>query len=117
MKTKVIFRRFTHSGDLIALFPEIPATHEPGLCASYQHIGQHGAASVNLSRISKPASIEDKDVQELVQELELIGYDLEPRQRVTFQMDQIRLQSIRDNSTKTETPSTINDENIKTREA
>jgi hypothetical protein len=46
-KTTVIFRKF-RQGDIIALFPMINADNKPGHFQSYQHIGQHGAASRDL---------------------------------------------------------------------
>lgn len=51
----VIFRKW-NNGDVIALFPEIPADISGLFCDSYEHIGQHGAAhyrSVILN--TKPA--------------------------------------------------------------
>ena len=72
MTTKVIYRKFKE-GDVIALFPELPGDTSPHTCLSYQHIGQHGAASADLSRsttLAKPA-----EYAELDQELKSIGYD------------------------------------------
>lgn len=66
----VIFRKF-NDGDIIALFPGEPATDWTD-CSSYQHIGQHGPASLDLSSITKPATAED--YAPLLAELERIGY-------------------------------------------
>lgn len=75
MKTKVIFRTFPDGG-VIALFPEVPT--DPYLhkhCLSYMNVGQHGAASVHLSRYTRPSSRDEVGL--LKGELESIGYDLE----------------------------------------
>ena len=77
---RVIFRKF-HNGDVIALFPRIPADMCREHCQSYQTIGQHGAASVDLSYCTVPAR--PADYAALVEELRSIGYHLEIRSRFT----------------------------------
>jgi len=81
MKTKVIFRRW-HCGDIIALFPRLPADEAGQHCMSYEHIGQHGAATpdtvIMLTTAAKP-----QEYQELADELERIGYKLSIQKRVT----------------------------------
>jgi hypothetical protein len=42
MKTKVIYKKL--DGDVIALFPEIPATQYSYDILSYMHVGQHAIA-------------------------------------------------------------------------
>ena len=72
--TKVIFRTFLDSGDVIALFPEEIENGE-GMCQSYMHVGQHGPAEYEgCLTISKPATV--KEFQSLQLELERLGYDL-----------------------------------------
>ncbi len=80
-KTRVVFRRFC--GEVIALFPDMD--ERPGLCMSYMHIGQHGAASRTLPRVSRPVDISEPDVAALVRELTSLGYDLQIVKRVTLQ--------------------------------
>jgi hypothetical protein len=67
----VIFRVFKDSGEVIALFPTIPAGGV--YIESYQHIGQHGPAQyheiVPITRLAKA-----KEYRELKKELEKIGY-------------------------------------------
>ena len=87
MKTKVIYRTF-HAGDVIALFPEIPADVHGHYCQSYQHIGQHGAASPDLSHCTRPSTPDE--AKELHTELERIGYSLQPVKRVTAAMHATR---------------------------
>jgi len=72
MKTKVIFRIFP-DGEVIALFPEIPADQQAGHCLSYMHTGQHGAASADLPPYTRSATPEE--CAPLLEELRTIGYD------------------------------------------
>jgi len=88
--TKVSFRRFKDTGDIIALFPEIPHDIQGNFCVSYMRVGQHSAADPCLSGVSKPASIQDEDVKALFVELTVIGYDLKPIKKVSFKMHQTR---------------------------
>jgi hypothetical protein len=71
MTTKVIFRKWPN-GNIIALFPELPGTNSPFTCLSYEHYGQHGAASTDLPNtvLAKP-----REYEELRRELVSIGYD------------------------------------------
>jgi len=78
MKTKVIFRKFKN-GEIIALFPELKEGR--GLILSYMHIGQHGGASPEIVRDTKPATREQ--FAPLYNELTAIGYRLEVRKRMT----------------------------------
>lgn len=83
-KTVVIFRKFHKKEDrdgdnIIAMFPEIQANDNRYDCQSYQHIGQHGAASYSLVDRTKLATAEE--YAELKAELEAIGYDLTVRKR------------------------------------
>ena len=69
--TPVIFRKFK-TGEVLALFPTLPGTNDPHTCQSYQHIGQHGAASADCS-YTKPAT--PAEYADLLRELVSIGYD------------------------------------------
>ncbi len=80
MKTRTIFRKFPE-GDVIALFPALAGDNNPWTCSSYQHIGQHGAASVDLPRFTKPAS--PKEYASLKRELISIGYKVKIAKRFT----------------------------------
>jgi hypothetical protein len=88
MKTKTLFRKF-HEGDIIALFPEIPGNSNAQTCMSYQTIGQHGSASVDLSHCTQPAKPEE--YAELLAELVKIGYDVEICTRRTLKNDRARI--------------------------
>ena len=71
--TIVIFRKWSN-GNIIALFPEIPADIDKKFCQSYEHVGQHGGADYqHVIRSTKAATVDE--YSELLQELEQIGYD------------------------------------------
>ena len=71
--TIVIFRKWSN-GSIIALLPEIPADTEGKLCQSYEHIGQHGGADYR-GVIGRIKAAKPDEFAELLQELEMIGYD------------------------------------------
>lgn len=87
-RVKVIFRKF-HNGEVIALFPAIPADGCAEHCLSYQHVGQHGAASVDLSHCTVPTT--PAEYAALAEELRSIGYVLTIRQRITHVEHKARL--------------------------
>lgn len=74
MKTPVIFRKWA-SGEIIALFPTIPANATGSDCTCYSSIGQHGAADyqhvVAMTTLAKRSESND-----LAKELKGLGYDL-----------------------------------------
>lgn len=76
--TKVVFRKFK-GGDVIALFPQEPATRDGWECMSYMHVGQHGSADpmiVHDTKVAKP-----KEYAPLVAELLSLGYRLDIHKR------------------------------------
>lgn len=90
----VIFRVFTDAqakagghgaGQVIALFPTIPASCVDRSIESYMHVGQHSGASyhgvVSRSRPATPA-----EYKALERELKQIGYKLKVAPRVTSAM-------------------------------
>jgi hypothetical protein len=73
MKTKVIFRKSRH--EVLAIFPEHPATHDGRSCVCYAHVGQHGACDPFIHRRGyRLASPEE--YAPLKAELERLGYEL-----------------------------------------
>jgi len=83
--TKVIFRTFLHTHEVIALFPEEPASSNPDECLSYLRVGQHGAADYSyVISQSRPAT--HQELAPLHNELSLIGYVLHTRHRATLKM-------------------------------
>ncbi len=81
MKTLVIFRKFRKGGDVLALFPLVAHDRTGDLCASYQHIGQHGAADPYFVTLATtPAKPEE--FAPLAAELTRIGYDLKVGRKI-----------------------------------
>jgi hypothetical protein len=77
----VVFRRWKN-GDIIALFPELPADMSGFLVDAYEHTGQHGGADYHgVVQQTKPCSLDD--VADLAAELTRIGYRLRPIQRAS----------------------------------
>ena len=92
-KTKVIFRKFDESDDIIAIFPEIPGTNNGWDCQSYMRVGQHGAADPHgILQITTLASA--AEYGELKKELENIGYKLEVMKKITGKADRIRREAV-----------------------
>lgn len=93
-KTIVIFKKFGNgpinfgNGHIIALFPELPGDSDRYTCSSYMHVGQHGAASMDLFRnLETPETWEYASLQA---ELESIGYVLDIRRKVSQKMNKAR---------------------------
>jgi hypothetical protein len=75
----VIFRRYP-DGDVIALFPYLPAEClNAWPCQSYMRIGQHGAADPRIVHDTRPAR--PHEYAAIKAELEQIGYRLALRRR------------------------------------
>lgn len=77
--TKVVFRKYS-DGEIIALFPQIICTNG-GEILSYMHVGQHGAASVDIVRKTKAATL--AEFFPLYKELKAIGYNMKIGKRLT----------------------------------
>jgi hypothetical protein len=75
MKDRVLFRKCRDEGDIVAVFPDT-IWDARGNVASYQHVGQHGGASMQwVIDDTVPAS--SAEYAALAAELRAIGYDLE----------------------------------------
>lgn len=85
--TKVVFRKYPEDGEIIALFPEIPAHQKKWwLCRSYQSVGQHGQACYDWVVLETEPATHD-EYQGLLKELREQGYEnLKCYQRRTPQM-------------------------------
>jgi hypothetical protein len=78
----VVFRKWKENGDVIALFPELPADLYGEYCDAYEHVGQHGGADYfGVVQHTKPCSIEES--ADLATELRRIGYRLRPVKRAS----------------------------------
>lgn len=82
MKTKVLFRRYKGTSDIVALFPRLPATPNPAYCLSYMHIGQHGAADPN-GCIFMTVPAKPEEYSSLEAQLIRVGYKLKIAKRTT----------------------------------
>jgi len=94
MNTKVIFRKWPKSHDVIAVFPELPGDCNPyRTCLSYEHLGQHGAITLDFGngKWTKPAS--PAEYADLKAELESIGYTLRIAKRMTRKDLQARIKA------------------------
>lgn len=71
---KVILRRYkTFPHEVLAFLPDVPAN--PGNVMSYQHVGQHGEASVEFYRTgTTPIKGFPYDAAALLSELRNLGY-------------------------------------------
>lgn len=86
--TLVILRRW-NNGNIIALFPELPADYQGWYCDSYEHIGQHSGADYHgVIHATKPVSLED--AADLIRELERIGYRLKPIKKASQKVHEAR---------------------------
>lgn len=73
-RTRVIFRVWKDTGEVIALFPDLLADHY-GHITSYQHIGQHSAATYSVV-IGHTTPATPEQYADLLKELtDLVGYE------------------------------------------
>lgn len=81
----VVFRVWksgSGKGDVIALFPAVPADNEGKYCDAYEHVGQHGGADYSgVMRATRRATPEE--YAGLLKELTTIGYKPNPIPRQT----------------------------------
>lgn len=77
--TEMLFRKY-RNGEIIALMPYVIETFRYN-CQSYMHIGQHGSARLaNVIKHTRQAN--EEEYAELKQELESLGYNVKPINRV-----------------------------------
>lgn len=78
--TRVVFRIWRDTGEVIAFFPDVPADKK--YMMSYMHIGQHGEADyqylIKETSLATPA-----EYKPLKEELESIGYHLRVVKRIS----------------------------------
>lgn len=89
----VIFRKWP-DGDILALFPEIPADNAGNMCNSYGNAGHSGADYHGCIARTKPATPAEYD--DLTVELVRRGYRLTVKQRATYLMAEKRRKASRD---------------------
>ena len=79
-RTKVIFRKDKHDGEIVAFFPD---SYFYGVLTCYEHLGQHGTATIEYYWTTERATAEE--YKDLYNELtNIIGYDLKIMQRMTY---------------------------------
>jgi hypothetical protein len=77
----VVFRKWKN-GDIIALFPELPADIHGRYCDAYEYVGQHGGADYfGVIQQTRPCSL--NEAADLANELRTIGYILRPVKRTS----------------------------------
>jgi hypothetical protein len=91
----VVFRRWRDGGDIIALFPEVPADIFGRYCEAYEHIGQHGGADYH-GVIQATVPVELHEAEDLAEELIRIGYRLRPIKRALYTHHEKRRQAARE---------------------
>lgn len=99
-KTIVVFRTFPArkrtgcTQETVAIFPELPHDVRGYQCMIYAHVGQHGGGDrfhiIDGTRAATP-----EEIAPLARELAGIGYNLEPRLRITAAMDEKRRNAAR----------------------
>lgn len=87
--TKVVFRWY-RTDECIALFPQNAADVNGFTCGSYMHVGQHGAANIQLV-VSRTRLATWEEYRLLAKELRQRGYRLDIRKRCTVYDRQVRL--------------------------
>ncbi len=78
----VVFRKWKDSGEVIALFPELPSDLYGCYCDSYEHFGQHAAADY-CGVICHTTLAVRSEYRRLANELRRFGYRLKPLKRAS----------------------------------
>ncbi len=101
--TLVVFRRWRDSGDIIALFPEVPSDIHGYFCEAYEHVGQHGGADYHgVVQATRPAT--DVEAAPLAEALTRIGYRLKPIKRASYSVHERRRATARALRARRQTP-------------
>lgn len=90
LATPVIFRML--DGECIALFPTLPGSSDFNSCLSYQHVGQHGCADINIGLRARLAT--RAEYMPLKKELQKQGYRLKVVERVACSHNNERRQAM-----------------------
>lgn len=98
MKTKVIFRKWRDTGDIIALFPQDPGDASPYTCSSFMHVGQHSSADPAYLIRERTVAAKPAEYRELAHELRAAPYlyQLDIRQRIGRADLEIRRKQLRE---------------------
>ncbi len=82
-RVAAVFRKWPGTGDVIALFPELPADANGWFCDSYEHVGQHGGADYQ-GVIFQTVAASPAESAALALELKQLGYQLKPLNRAAW---------------------------------
>lgn len=93
-KTIVIFRRWKDTGDVVAIFPEIPSDRQGYYCQMFVHHGQHGGGDCQ-GVVGRTTPAKGPDVRELARELRGRGYRLTVRHKAHHTYAQRRMREAR----------------------
>lgn len=93
--TKVIFRVWIGTGDVLALFPEGLGTADPYTCLSYSRVGQHSAADP-VGCMLRTRRAFPPEYRSLLKELEARGYKLEIRHKLLSGFLVVRRQKLKE---------------------
>ena len=81
--TKVIFRKDPKYKEIIAFFPETYKEYKNDKMLCYEHIGQHGEASIEYYWTTKKAT--ENEYKPLLNELISVGYNnLKIMQKISY---------------------------------
>ncbi len=82
MNEIVVFRKRKKTGEIVALFPELPGDVFGVHCLAYRHVHHYSAADYHaVIRHSIPST--PQEFARLARELRLMGHDLRPIRRAT----------------------------------
>lgn len=92
---RVLFRVDQDNGEIVAVFPDIPGTNDPYQMLCYAHVGQHNACSMDWF-YEYTEKAKEGEYQPLKKELELLGYNLAIRSRMTQRMLENRKKALKE---------------------
>lgn len=87
-ETKVVFRKFKDSGEIIAIFPQVPGDRDWWTCLSYMWDGHSSCDPQGLVSVTSLAT--EEEYRDTKRYLEGIGYNLRVMSRITGEDGQIR---------------------------
>jgi len=85
----VIFRRWKDTGDVVAIFPALPADEAGRYCQSYDETGQQIAVEYE-DIFEDTVGASPTEYSRLAHELAMLGYRLRPVQQATQEMHERR---------------------------
>lgn len=93
-KTIVIFRRWKDTGNVVAIFPEIPSDNQGYMCEMFEHHGQHTGRDCR-GVVGRTTPAKGPDVKALARELRGRGYRLLIRRKAHHTYAEKRMREAR----------------------